>query len=94
LTLRRTVLLGTPLVLTILLAFHPSPYDDVAGELLGINASVGHSGEQRTYPFRSEMANIAKGGCSLGSQRGAERPAPTRKAVTSLAKRLSVTVPP
>jgi hypothetical protein len=35
-TLRRTVLLGTPLVLTILLAFHPSPYDDVAGELLPI----------------------------------------------------------
>src|ERR687898_2111537 len=36
LTLRRIVLLGTPLVLTILLLFHPSPYDDVAGELLPI----------------------------------------------------------
>ena len=32
--------------------------------------------------------------CSVGSQRGAGRPAPTRKAVTSLAKRLEVTVPP
>ena len=32
--------------------------------------------------------------CSLVSQRGAGRLAPTRKAVTSLAKRLSVTVPP
>ena len=36
LTLRRIVLLGTPLVLTILLLFHPSPYDDVAGELMPI----------------------------------------------------------
>src|SRR5215216_7255066 len=36
LTLRRIVLLGTPLILTILLLFHPSPYDDVAGELLPI----------------------------------------------------------
>jgi hypothetical protein len=36
LTLRRIVLLGTPLVLTILMLFHPSPYDDVAGELLPI----------------------------------------------------------
>src|SRR5215204_6900942 len=36
LTLRRIVLLGTPLVLTFLLVFHPSPYDDVAGELLPI----------------------------------------------------------
>ena len=35
-TLRRIVLLGTPLVLTVLLVFHPSPYDDVAGELLPI----------------------------------------------------------
>src|ERR687898_3031074 len=35
-TLRRIVLLGTPLVLTILLFFHPSPYDDVAGELMPI----------------------------------------------------------
>jgi hypothetical protein len=34
LTLRRIVLLGTLLVLAILLLFHPSPYDDVAGELL------------------------------------------------------------
>src|SRR5215218_1984111 len=36
LTLRRIVLLGTPLVLTFLLLFHPSPYDDVAGELIPI----------------------------------------------------------
>jgi hypothetical protein len=36
LTLRRFILLGTPLVLTILMLFHPSPYDDVAGELLPI----------------------------------------------------------
>ena len=36
LTLRRIVLLGTPLVLTILLFFHPSPYDDVADELMPI----------------------------------------------------------
>ena len=35
-TLRRIVLLGTPLLLTFLLLFHPSPYDDVAGELLPI----------------------------------------------------------
>jgi hypothetical protein len=35
-TLRRIVLLGTPLVLTFLMLFHPSPYDDVAGELLPI----------------------------------------------------------
>src|SRR5918994_7638186 len=35
-TLRRIVLLGTPLALTFLLLFHPSPYDDVAGELLPI----------------------------------------------------------
>src|SRR5215217_5905307 len=35
-TLRRIVLLGTPLVLTFLLLFHPSPYDDVAGELIPI----------------------------------------------------------
>ena len=34
LTLRRIVLLGTPLVLTFLLLFHPSPYDEVAGELM------------------------------------------------------------
>jgi hypothetical protein len=34
--LRRTVLLGTPLVLTVLMIFHPSPYDDVAGELVPI----------------------------------------------------------
>jgi len=38
LTLRRTVLLGTPLVLTILMLFHPSPYDEIAGELLPIAA--------------------------------------------------------
>jgi hypothetical protein len=36
LTLRRIVLLGTPLVLTFLLVFHPSPYDDVAGQLVPI----------------------------------------------------------
>jgi hypothetical protein len=36
LTLRRIVLLGTPLVLTILMLFHPSPYDEVAGELMPI----------------------------------------------------------
>src|SRR5215208_8120080 len=36
LTLRRSVLLGTPLLLTVLLFFHPSPYDDVAGELMPI----------------------------------------------------------
>ena len=36
LTLRRIVLLGTPLLLTVLLFFHPSPYDDVAGELMPI----------------------------------------------------------
>src|ERR671911_1222516 len=35
-TLRRIVLLGTPLVLTFLLLFHPSPYDDVANELMPI----------------------------------------------------------
>ena len=33
---RRFVLLGTPLALTILMLFHPSPYDDVAGELAPI----------------------------------------------------------
>ena len=36
LTLRRTVLLGTPLILAVLMIFHPSPYDDVAGQLLPI----------------------------------------------------------
>ena len=36
LILRRTVLLGTPQVLTFLLLFYPSPYDDVPGELLPI----------------------------------------------------------
>jgi hypothetical protein len=35
-TLRRTILLGTPLILTVLVIFHPSPYDDVAGELMPI----------------------------------------------------------
>jgi hypothetical protein len=35
-TLRMIVLLGTPLALTVLLVFHPSPYDDVAGELMSI----------------------------------------------------------
>ncbi|MGI9050337.1 MAG: hypothetical protein ACR2GU_13360 [Rubrobacteraceae bacterium] len=32
--LRRIVLLGTPLALTILMLFHPSPYDDVIGALI------------------------------------------------------------
>jgi hypothetical protein len=36
LTLRRIILLGTPLALTVLMLFHPSPYDDVAGELVPI----------------------------------------------------------
>jgi len=36
LMVRRIILLGTPLVLTVLLFFHPSPYDDVAGELMPI----------------------------------------------------------
>ena len=35
-TLRSIVLLGTPLALTVLLVFHPSPYDDVAGQLVPI----------------------------------------------------------
>ena len=35
-TLRRIVLLGTPLALTVLLVFHPSPYDDVADQLVPI----------------------------------------------------------
>ena len=38
LTLRRVVLLGTSLVLTILMLFHPSPYYNVAGELMPIAA--------------------------------------------------------
>jgi hypothetical protein len=36
LTLRSIVLLGTPLVLSVLMIFHPTPYDDVAGELMPI----------------------------------------------------------
>lgn len=36
LTSRRIVLLGTPLAITALLFFHPSPYEDVAGELMPI----------------------------------------------------------
>ena len=32
--LRRLILLGTPLSLAVLMLFHPSPYDDVAGELV------------------------------------------------------------
>jgi hypothetical protein len=32
--LRRYVLLGDPLVLTVWTLFHPWPYDDVAGELV------------------------------------------------------------
>jgi hypothetical protein len=38
LTLGRVILLGTPLILTVLLVFHPSPYEDVAGELMPIAA--------------------------------------------------------
>jgi hypothetical protein len=38
LTLRRVGLLGTPLVLTILMLFHPSPYYNVAGKLMPIAA--------------------------------------------------------
>ena len=34
--LRRIILLGTPLALTVLMLFHPSPYDDLVGELLPI----------------------------------------------------------
>src|SRR5215208_6249825 len=33
---RRIVLLGTPLALTVLMLFHPSPYDDIRGELVPI----------------------------------------------------------
>src|SRR5215217_7900724 len=36
LTLRRIILLGTPLVLSVLMLFHPSPYDDILGELVPI----------------------------------------------------------
>lgn len=36
LVIRRLVLLGTPLVLAVLMLFHPSPYEDLAGELLPI----------------------------------------------------------
>lgn len=36
LTLRRIILLGTPLTLTVLMLFHPSPYDDILGELVPI----------------------------------------------------------
>jgi hypothetical protein len=36
LTSRRIVLLGTPLAITVLLFFHPSPYHDVTGELMPI----------------------------------------------------------
>ncbi len=36
LTLRRIILLGTPLALTALMLFHPSPYDDILGELVPI----------------------------------------------------------
>ena len=34
--LRRLLLLGSPLALALLMLFHPSPYDDVAGELVPI----------------------------------------------------------
>ena len=36
LVLRRFVLLGTPLALTVLMLFHPSPYSDLASELVPI----------------------------------------------------------
>ena len=36
--LRRLLLLGAPLALAVLMLFHPSPYDDVAGELVPIAA--------------------------------------------------------
>ncbi len=36
LVLRRFVLLGTPLVLAVLMLFHPSPYSDLAGKLVPI----------------------------------------------------------
>jgi hypothetical protein len=36
LVLRRLVLLGTPLVLAMLMLFHPSPYEDLTGELVPI----------------------------------------------------------
>lgn len=36
LVLRRFVLLGTPLILTVLMLFHPSPYEDLAGQLVPI----------------------------------------------------------
>ncbi len=36
LVLRRFVLLGTPLALAVLMLFHPSPYEDLAGELVPI----------------------------------------------------------
>jgi len=36
LTVRRIILLGTPLALTVWMLFHPSPYDDYLGELVPI----------------------------------------------------------
>ena len=36
LVLRRFILLGTPLVLAVLMLFHPSPYEDLTGELVPI----------------------------------------------------------
>ncbi len=36
LVIRRLVLLGTPLVLAVLMLFHPSPYEDLASQLLPI----------------------------------------------------------
>jgi hypothetical protein len=36
LILRRLVLLGTPLVLAVVMLFHPSPYSDLAGELVPV----------------------------------------------------------
>jgi hypothetical protein len=36
LPVRRIILLGTPLALTVWMLFHPSPYDDYLGELVPI----------------------------------------------------------
>jgi hypothetical protein len=56
--------------------------------------AAGSSEAFRTFPYTVGCLERASCSSSVGSQRAAGRPAPTRKAVTSLAKRLSVTVPP
>src|SRR5215207_2026838 len=73
-TLRRIVLLGTPLALTVLLLFHPSPYDDVAGQLVPI------AGWWIALHYRASngMTWTSKPGCSRS---GAH--APSRRAATS-----------